>query len=217
MVNKYLYVLIVFLVLSQAPQAHAIAEPRLSSTSGVIKKEIKEIKTNLKSTIALEKKNLKAEFKLRVKELRDTKKTALVTKIDKKLATVNNKRMTAMNLTLSKLNTILNQIITKVNLAKTQNKNTASVDAAVNKAKAAIAAAETAVSSQSTKEYVIQITTESALKVNVGSTVSQLERDLKAVHKLVVDAKQAVQKAAQELANIQGERSVTPKLNINAN
>ena len=53
--------------------------------------------------------------------------------------------------------------------------------------------ASEAVASQGAKVYTIDITTETNLRTNVGTTISQFRNDLTQTYKLVIDAKQAVQ------------------------
>ena len=65
--------------------------------------------------------------------------------------------------------------------------------------------AEAAVEAQAAKTYTITISTESNLKTDVGAVTSQLRLDLSATHKLVVDAKQAVQALRKDNAIMKKE------------
>lgn len=123
-------------------------------------------------------KTKREEFKTKLKTIRDEKKKVLVERIDTKLANANAKHTDRFAQVLSNLQAILDKI---------------SEDVDKTEAQAAIDAAKLAVENQAAKTYTITISTETALRSDVGAAVSQLRLDLSATHKLVVDAKQAVQ------------------------
>lgn len=142
-----------------------------------------ELKQEMKNTILMKREEAKAiiktkrdEFKAKIETIKDQRKKILVERIDVKLATVNAKHTDRFTEVLSKLQ----QLIDNANADTT-------------KAQAAINAAKTAVETQAAKTYTATITDETALRNNFGTTISQLRLDLMAVHKLVIDAKQAVQ------------------------
>lgn len=139
----------------------------------------------------------RAEFKEKLAELKDTRKKALVEKLDTRFANVNKKATDRFLETLSKLTEVLNRIQTKATEAKTAGKDTAEAQTAITTAQAALANAKTAVSTQAGKTYTITISTEDKLRMDVGTTVSALHTDLRTVHKLVTEAKQAAVKAAR--------------------
>lgn len=118
------------------------------------------------------------EFKAKVAEIRDQKKKALVERIDTKLSNANTKHTDRFAKVLDNLQAILDKM---------------SEDVDKTAAQAAIDTAKAAVEAQAAKTYTITISTESALKSDVGAVTSQLRLDLSATHKAVVDAKQAVQ------------------------
>lgn len=118
------------------------------------------------------------EFKAKVATIREGRKKALVERIDTKLTNVNIKHTNRFSQVLTNLQVLLDKI---------------SQERDATKAQAAIDAAKTAVETQAAKTYIIQITDEAKLKLDVGAVTSQLRQDLMATHKIVVDAKQAVQ------------------------
>ena len=118
------------------------------------------------------------EFNAGLEKIKDQKKITLVKRIDEKLAIVNKKHTDRFAQVLSNLQTILDKLGEDVDKVEAQ---------------AAIDSANAAVEAQAAKTYVITISTESALKSDVGAVTSQLRLDLSATHKLVVDAKQTVQ------------------------
>ena len=148
---------------------------------GRISRKVSQIKEGTKAIVQAK----RDEFKTRIQTIKDEKKKALVARIDGKLSEVNIKHTDRFSQVLTKLQTHLDKI--------SQTAKDKKVLADVGIAQASIDAAETAVANQAAKTYTIQITTETALRLNVGTTTSQLRQDLMSTHKLVVDAKQAVQ------------------------
>jgi len=146
------------------------------------------------------------EFKQRLQELRDQRKRVIVERMDTRMATVNKKATARFSAALEKIQTILNKIIEKAGLLKAKGVDTTALDSATASAQIAIDNAKAVVASQSGMVYVMQIASESALRENVGSTVSELRLDLRDAHKAVVDAKQAVMKA-MELAKLRRSES----------
>lgn len=177
------------------------------------KEALKNLRSELRSTMKEQKTGVKEmmrgnreEFKAKLAELKDARKKAAVTRIDSKLAMINTNMTMHMEQVLTRLEMILDKIAEKADAAQAGEADTSTLDQAVTAAKSALAAAQTAVSEQKEKEYVITLTTESAVKQNVGTVVSSLRADLQAVHATVVTAKQAIMKAAMELAKLK----VTP-------
>lgn len=154
-----------------------------------IKQEAKETKMELKQQIKdrvqTKKEEVKEivairreEFKAKLQTIRDEKKKALVNRIDTKLTNVNTKHTDRFTQVLSNLQIVLDKITEDVDKTEAQ---------------AAIDDAKLAVENQAAKTYTITISIETALRSDVGTVTSQLRQDLVATHKLVVDAKQAVQ------------------------
>lgn len=144
------------------------------------------------------------EFKEKLQEIKNEKKRALVERIDTKISSVNTNRTTQMSTVLEKLNSILSRLIEKVNTAKTAGGNeTTLAEVAITQAQSALSTAKASVASQASKQYDIQVSSEEGvLRTNVGSTVSQFEKDLRTTHKTVVDAKQALMSVIKELSKL---------------
>lgn len=144
------------------------------------------------------------EFKTRIQTIKDEKKKALVERIDTKLAEVNKNQTARFGEILTRLQGFLDKF------KQSPSGATALTDIAA--AQTAIDAAKTAVSAQSTKTYTMTITDDATLKLNAGATVSQLRQDLMVVYKLVIDAKQAVQKLNTDKSGIKKEATESAKL-----
>lgn len=146
-----------------------------------IKDRVQTKREEVKEIVAIK----RDEFKAKLQTIKDQKKKAVVERIDAKLMNVNVKHTDRFTHVLSNLQTLLEKI--------SQSTTDTDVLADAAKAQAAIDAAKAAIETQAAKTYIITISTETALRLDVGAVTSQLRLDLMATHKLVVDAKQAVQ------------------------
>lgn len=155
----------------------------------------------------------KAAFKEKLSTIKDQKKQSLLERIVSKITTFNTTQTTRLTNSLEKLTNIITSIEEKVGKAKTAGQDTAAAEAALAGAKTALSTAQVAVATQLAKDYTITINSESTLRNDVGTIMSQFRSDMQATHKAVVDAKQAVMQAAKELAKLKGtktEPTVTP-------
>lgn len=144
------------------------------------------------------------EFKTKLQTIKDQKKQALVERIDAKIAEVNKNQTTRFLEVLVNLQGFLDKI--------KQSTTSATVVADITAAQTAIDTAKTAVDTQAAKNYTAAITDETTLKLNVGATVSQFRLDLVAVYRLVIDAKQAVQKLNIDKSTIKKEATSSVEL-----
>ncbi|MDO8583151.1 MAG: hypothetical protein Q7R51_01325 [bacterium] len=168
-----------------------------------IKREVKqeariELREQIKERVQTKREEVKEivaakreEFKVRLEAIKDEKKKAIVSRIDTKLTNINIKHTDRFTQVLNNLQIILDKIVAE--------------DIDKTKAQAAIGSAKLAVENQAAKTYTITISTETALKSDVGTVTSQLRLDLSSTHKLVVDAKQAVQALRADNALIKEE------------
>lgn len=143
------------------------------------------------------------EFKAKLQIIKNQKKKALVERIDAKLAKVNKNQTSKFTEVLSRLQAFLDKI--------SKSATGTTVPADINTAQVAIDAAKAAVETQAVKIYTMTITDDSKLKLNAGETVSQLRQDLTTLYKLVVDAKQAVQKLNADRELIKKEATSSAK------
>lgn len=178
MQKKFALVFLFILLLILFP---SIASAQTATSPSTLKGQMRDLREQTREEIQA----LRDQFKARLQTIRDTRKRLVVEKLDLKIASSNTKHTARFSELLAKLQTILDRF-------KASAEPSAASD--IVKAQDAINTAKDAVASQSAKIYAIQITTEPNLKINVGTTVSQFRKDLMAVHKLVIDAKQAVQK-----------------------
>ncbi len=169
------------------------AEARLREQLQMKKAEIMDLRGQIKSAIQIKREEMKSvtqakrdEFKIKLQTIKDERKKSLVERIDIKLSSVNAKHTDRFTEVLNNLQIILDKIGTDTDKATAQ--------ATINEAKVAV-------ENQAAKTYTITISAETALRADVGAVISQLRLDLMATHKLVIDAKQAVQSLRKNSAN----------------
>lgn len=175
------------------------------------KKETKVKRNQIKESLLMKREKAKKltnskreKFKAKLQTIKDQKKQALVKEIDAKLENINTKHTDRFAEVLDKLQKVLDEVSAKATEKK--------VIAHVKTTQLAIDSARIAVDNQGAKIYIITISTEKVLRPNTGAAISQLRLDLMATHKLVVDAKQAVQKLRENSAII--EKQATNSANL---
>ncbi len=215
MLRRIGYILIpsLFILLAVTAYGNETSEPNLDTSKSPARESFKttvnanamEKRGEFKEKMASFAANFKArreEFKEKLQTIKDEKKKTLTERIDTKFSTINKNRTARWVESLNKLSEITGRLDGKIASAEAAGKDVASAQAALEKANDAIATAQSAVSSQAGKEYVIEITDEKGLRLAVGKVMSQLQADLRATHKTVIDAKKAVMKAATEVRKL---------------
>lgn len=122
----------------------------------------------------------RAEFRQRITQIRDEKKKEILEHVSNQLTLINDQATKAMLNHLARLQALLDKIKARV----------PAVD--ITSAQAKIDEAKTAVTAQADKEYVIEFTDESGLRVGASTAKTQFRADLKAVREKVRLARQAV-------------------------
>lgn len=144
------------------------------------------------------------EFKAKVQTIKDQRKKTILENVNVKLAEVNKRNTDKLSEFLMKLQSVLDKIKT---IATDPN-----IVTSISVAQAAIDTAKAAVVAQAANDYTIQVTSETVLKANANSAISQLRKDLSATHKLVIDAKQAVQLTRTDKIMIKKEATTSTNL-----
>lgn len=217
MTRKLLVLLFPLLLIVFVPNAIAQTATTESAKTTSISKEIKLkqqmqlIQDQKNAAVAQAKKEAKAlvetkrtEFNTRILAIKDQAKKALTERIDSRIMEVNKNQTT-------KFIDVLNKLQAFVDRANTTASDTAKLKN-ITTAQNLINSARDAVTAQAEKSYIMTVTDDATLKVNAGTTVSQFKHDLLAVHKLVVDAKLAVQKLFINHEMIRKEATGSAKL-----
>jgi len=196
--------LVVFFVSNANAQTATDSASRLKQQLQLIQEQKKAAMTQARDDAKAMIQTKRDEFKAKLQVIKDQRRKTLVERIDAKLARVNKNQTERFTDVLSRLQGFLDKI------GKSATSQTVLSD--ITSAQAAIDAAKTAVEAQAAKTYIIQITDDATLRLNVGTIISQFRQDLTATHKLVIDAKQAVQKLNADKSMMRKEATSSAKL-----
>lgn len=162
------------------------------------------LNSGARSTVQSIRQDTRDQFKTKLAQIKDTRKQTLVSRIDSRIAEINIRRTKEMTMSLTKLSAILDRVV-----AKSATITPADSEDHLSTARAKIATAQAAVTTQQAKQYVISLTTDDALGTVVAATMKTFSTDLKTTHQTVVDAKQAVIEAIKALELDQSDTSPT--------
>jgi DNA repair exonuclease SbcCD ATPase subunit len=175
-----------------------------------IQRQIEQIRVEYRNQIQEKREEMKAKIDALKEQLRERlreriseRKRAIVERIYDRINALNERMTDHYMDVLDHLEKVLERIESRTAKAKLNGKDVSKVEEAIQKAHQAINTAREAVKAQAEKIYQPpEITTEEKLKLDVGKLRQQLHDDLKAVEKLVKDARNAVRQAAVALAQI---------------
>lgn len=139
-----------------------------------------------------------AALKTKLQTFRDKKKAEIADRINTNLNRINKNQTNQMKRHLEKMLSLLNRLEDRVTKGTSDIKNPETTKAAIANAKTQIATATAAVKAQAEKDYTLQITSESRVKAEAQEMREKLHTDLRAIRKIVIDAKQAVANAIRE-------------------
>lgn len=149
-----------------------------------------------KLTAAREQKTERLEaLKAKLLKFRNQDKANIAEKINTNLNNINQNQTNQMNKHLAVMSTILEKLENRVKENSLDIKSPEAVKVEIAVAKQTISSASAMVSTQAEKDYTIQITTESRIKVDSKKQRDGLHQDLQAVRKYLIDAKQSVANA----------------------
>lgn len=195
MVLKYLFVSIIIVIISAMPTivyAKDLATPSARTTE----------KIALEASKSAIKASKREAFQEKLATIKNEKKKEVVTRLDGNFTKINTNTTTRLLETITKFKAILSRITQKQQNLKTAGQDTALLEKAIETTTTKIALAESAITAQAQKEYVVTITTEKNLKINVSVTVKLLETDLKATRTTVTNAQSALRTTAMELEKL---------------
>ena len=159
-------------------------------------------KRNVRQNVKERKITNREEFKTRIAKIKDTRKQAIVEKIDNQIAVLNKKHTDRFNKLLEKLTSILSRIETKTDELETDGVNVSTVDVAVQIARDAISVAQREILDQAGKDYVIEIDTESNLREVVSSGFKEFRGDMEILRDSIKVVRDAVYEAAKTLREV---------------
>lgn len=143
-------------------------------------------------------------FKTKLASIKDARKKELAQHLQDQLDKINQQFVDHFNEVLKKLTSLLNRLEVRKDSAKALGKDVSGVELAITNARAAIATAQSAVDSESQKDYTAKFSSDSNLKSGIKTAKTQMRTDLKAVHSKLVLARSAVVSVLQALAKVNG-------------
>lgn len=173
------------------------------------KKDLREQIQQKREEIKQENETKREAFRAKLSEIKDTRKQAILERIDNRLTTLNTNMTDKWVDALDRMTVFVDRIGSEAATLKAQGTDTTAVDAAIAQARLAISTAQTSVAAQASTPTVLTITTETALRATIGSTVSKFNQDLRATYQTVVAARKAVVVALRAL-NTAKQPIVTP-------
>lgn len=150
---------------------------------------------------ALEKRTAARE---RWQAIKDERKLAALERIETHLVNINTRITDHFSRVLTRLEAILAKISTRADRAAKNGKDISSVTTATASAQAAIDDAKAAVAAQAANTYEVTIDDETAARSEVQTAMQELKADLAAVREAVTAAREAVHAAAQALRLVIG-------------
>lgn len=148
-----------------------------------------------------------ANFKKALRNNKSLTKIEAAEKITTNFKDINTMRTDQMARVITQLEEVLIKIKTRRDTVAAAGTEMTTIDASIASAEAALTSVKTMVTAQAQKDYIPAATDEAYLKYSLGTTMKQLQSDLQAVHKALMDAKQALYAAATALRS--GSKSVT--------
>jgi hypothetical protein len=199
--KKSLPLLIILIYISVVPR-FAFAQNAMSSNFKAASEASNIINTAKDTALSTTKNEIKQQarrdFKSALNTIKDQKKKAIVENIDTKIAQINTLRTQQMLNRVNQLELVLTHIATKEAELSSQRKDTSLLKVDITNATEALDTAKQALTAQSQKDYVIDITTEEKLGPSVKDTLKQFRTDLKGVFADVVMAKEKIVTAHED-------------------
>lgn len=140
------------------------------------------------------------ELRQRLADFRDEQKKRKVENIDARMDALNERWTRHFSLALEQLENVLEKIAERTADAAESGNDVAAMSVAITSAKASLAISRTATVLQAGKTYTIAVSTEDALRADVGNARQALHDDLVVVREIVKNARDAVRHAATVFA-----------------
>ncbi|EKD84654.1 MAG: hypothetical protein ACD_38C00179G0001 [uncultured bacterium] len=162
-------------------------DKRVASKEAIAAEKIENIKERIASKEAI--------LRLKLEKFKNQEKAQIAQRVNANLNIINQNQIEKMLIHLSTMSTILDRLEARVTGNTPDIKDPAKAKEAIAAAREAISSASAAVKDQKENDYTIQISSESKIKADAKKQRDQLHKDLTAIRKRVIDAKQAVSNA----------------------
>jgi chromosome segregation ATPase len=169
-----------------------------------LREEIEEKREEVKEKIELK----KEELKKKLEKFKDGHKAQTAARISENLNKLNDKKVEIMTEHVEKMEKLLERVRQKTAEAKANGKDVTKIEESIAAAQSEIDKVRIALTAQSAKDYTLTATDETLIKEEAKKNRSQLQKDLKAVHDLVVSARKAVSDAVSITYSTLGKEDV---------
>ncbi|CAN5118761.1 hypothetical protein BH09PAT2_BH09PAT2_09610 [soil metagenome] len=182
----------------------------------VKREEIKQNREDLHASMEAKRKESmekfqtqREEFKKELQVIKDEKKKSIIENIDTKLNELNTTHSDNLAQSLTQITDILGRLDEKIASKEASGIDTTEVKAASANAHTLIDSAAAAVTAQSARQYILDITDEAKLREDVKKTVQTFKTDITAVHEKVKAAREAVVTVARLYGQLQKNENVS--------
>lgn len=193
---KYFLIILLLSVVTVLKPTSSSAQTATPTTH----QEVRLLRTDSKQVKA----DIRANFREKLIQIKNTQKQKIVGRIDERITSSNTKRTAQMEDALNRMSTILDKLDTKI-ATSTPPQSTKDI---VSTAHTQIDSAKSLVETQKTKDYVIELTTDTALRNDVKAALQQYISDIRSTHQAVIDARTAVINAIKSFKS--GIATITP-------
>jgi len=202
---------------AQGPQAGGPKMPPLGDSPNLLhqqereefREQAQQNKEEFKNKMAENREQIREKLmanrealKTKLQTIKNEKKQNAVLNVSDNIEKINEKATDRLSNLVDNIENVLENIQTRTDKAKADGINVASVEDAIDQAKKIIGEARDAISVQTTKEYIINVTDEKTLKEVVKAVRDTFHADIKAVQEKVKLAHEAVRNSAQTLASV---------------
>jgi len=179
-------------------QKRAEALQLLQERRDVFKQQLEQIRSSVKNRVE----QYRQELKNRLKQIKDERKRQIVERVYNNINELNKRLTDHFTNVVDKLDQILEKITSRTDKAAANSRDVSGVRTKINNAKNALASARTTIKIQADRVYTLNISTESALKLDVGQARQTFHADIVKVRQVVKAARDAIHEAAVTLAQI---------------
>ena len=182
-------------MLSQKREA---AKQTVEETREAFQQKMEANRTAAKTQIETRREELKQKLTV----IKDERKKATVENVGSKLQDINTRSLANFSETLNRIEELMQKVVTRADKAEVSGADVAQVRSDIESFKTALAAARSAIVTQTSKVYSITVVDEATLKANVEKARQTLQTDLKKVQDTVKAVREAARVAVTDLVKI---------------
>lgn len=169
-----------------------------ATSAGTLKNRPLPLKVNVENRMENIREKLAsraAALRVKLNAFKDKRKAEIAERVNTNLNRINQNQTDQMQRHLKAMSVILDKLEARVESGNPDIKDPAAATSAIASARIIIASTTATVSTQTEKDYTIQITSESRIRADAKNMRDKLHTDFQTVRKAVIEAKQAVANA----------------------